>query len=133
MNSTITLNSGVVLTLAVNNGIAVMSGGKFGSHTVEGDETRITAHWRGYVENNGGKLPSPASVVAKQPVYVQMISRQFDVRCTPRFPSWANQPFTVRVLAWNKADANAIVRKDYVNTLCMTRWDLKATPVPGLD
>ena len=70
MNSTVTLNNGAVLTLAVTNGVAVMSGGKFGSHTVEGDEARITAHWRGYVENNGGTLPSaevsePAAMFSK--------------------------------------------------------------------
>lgn len=133
MNSTVTLSSGVVLTLAVQNGVAMMSGGKFGTHTVEGDEARITAHWRGYVENNGGKLPSPVSVVAQQPVYVQLMARQFDVRCTPRHTSQANRPFTVRVLAWNKADANKIVRKSYEDAMYFGRWDLKATPVPGLD
>lgn len=131
MNSTIKLNSGVVLTLVVNGTEATMSGGKFGTHEIEGDEARITAHWRGYVEANGGKVAHPASVVAKQPVFVQMLARQFDVVCTPKFPSTYERQFTVRVLAWSKADANRIARRETFNATCMTPYTFKAFPVQG--
>jgi hypothetical protein len=39
-----------------------MHGGAFGTHTIHNtgnsaqDTTRLIAHWRGYIQNNGGEL-----------------------------------------------------------------------------
>jgi hypothetical protein len=131
MTNTVTTNSGAVLTLSIVGEAATMSGGKFGSHVVEGSPERIAAHWEGYVEVNGGTVAKVTKPT--KPMFIQNIARQFDVVCTPKFPTWNARSFTVRVLAWNKADANKLARRDTYNATHGTAYMFKAFPVPGHD
>jgi hypothetical protein len=52
------------LTLTIVGGWIEMSGGQFGGHSLSvaaSTAERVEAHWRGYCENNGHKLPAAVS------------------------------------------------------------------------
>lgn len=62
LNTTRTGRDGLKMSLTIEDGMFVMSGGKWGRHTLSiahTDDRRLSAHWDGYCEASGWIRPRP--------------------------------------------------------------------------